>query len=170
MLFRSGVPAGETSHSPPLARETDRAALAHRSEAYLEQHIAEGGLPAALVRALLYVRLPEGRTDERGLAALSQIAAALPPARKIGFARFKELVKRQFLLLFLDEEGALAAIPQLLPEDLRERDEGLALLRQVLAARGTLSAESRRRLERVETIFGTAPAAGPAAPASAAAQ
>ena len=42
--------------------------------AHLEQQIESGGLPEAAVRALLYIRMPDGVADERGFAALQQIA------------------------------------------------------------------------------------------------
>jgi hypothetical protein len=113
------------------------------------------------VRALIYVRLPEGKVDERGFAALKQIGAELPPAKRIGFAKFKEVVKEQYLILLLDTERAIAALPKLLSDDRRQCEEALALVRRVLASRGALPEEGSRRLERIETIFaGPAPARG----------
>ena len=38
--------------------------------AHLEQQIESGGLREAAVRALLYIRMPDGVADERGFAAL----------------------------------------------------------------------------------------------------
>jgi hypothetical protein len=124
----------------------------------MEQRIEQGGLLEAAVRALIYVRLPEGKVDERGFAALMQISSELPPAKRVGFARFKEIVREQFLTLFLDQERAIAAIPKLLPDDRGECEEALALVRRVLAARGALSEEGSRRLERVESLFTGPPA------------
>jgi hypothetical protein len=111
------------------------------------------------VRALIYVRLSEGKVDERGFAALKQISSELAPAKRVGFARFKDIVREQFLILFWDETRAVAAIPKLLPDDRRECEEALGLVRRVLAAPGTLSAEASRRLERVESLFAGAPSA-----------
>ena len=127
----------------------------------MEQRIDQGGLLEAAVRALIYVRLPEGKVDERGFAALKQIGAELPPAKRIGFAKFKEVVKEQYLILLLDTERAIAALPKLLPDDRRQCEEALALVRRVLASRGALPEEGSRRLKRIETIFaGPAPARG----------
>ena len=83
----------------------------------------------------------------------------MPPARRVGFARFKEIVKEQFLILLLDQERAIAAIPKLLPDDRRQCEEALGLVRRVLAARGALSDEGSRRLERVESLFAGPPPA-----------
>jgi hypothetical protein len=105
------------------------------------------------VRALIYVRLPEGKADERSFAALKQIGAELPAAKRVGLTRFKEIVKEQYLILVLDAERAMTALPKLLPANRRQCEEALALVRRVLAARGALSEEGRRRLERLEAIF-----------------
>jgi pimeloyl-ACP methyl ester carboxylesterase len=152
-----GLRADETSISRRIARDLAREAAAKQAAAHLEQGIDHGGLIEAAVRALIYVRLPEGKVDERGFAALKQISAELPPAKRTGLVRFKEIVKEQYLMLLLDEERAVAALPKLLPEDRGQCEEALALVRRVLAARGALPAEGRRRLERIEAMFGGPP-------------
>jgi len=81
----------------------------------------------------------------------------LPPAKRVGFARFKEIVKEQYLLLFIDAERAITAIPKLLPDHRRQCQEALTLVRRVLAARGALGEEGRRRLERIEAMFAGPP-------------
>jgi hypothetical protein len=140
-----------------IERDLARAAIARQTAAYLEQRIEQGGLLEAAVRALIYVRLPEGKADERGFAALKQISGELQPAKRVGFGRFKHIVREQFLILFLDPERAIAAIPKLLPDDRRECAEALGLVRRVLAAPGALSAEASGRLERIESLFAGAP-------------
>ena len=99
------------------------------------------------------MRLPEGKVDERGFAALKQISAELPAAKRVGLSRFKEIVKEQYLILLVDAERAIAALPKLLPGNRRRCEEALALVRRVLAARGELLEEGRQRLERVEAMF-----------------
>ena len=85
----------------------------------------------------------------------------MPAAKGVGFVRFKEIVKEQYLILLLDAERAIAALPKLLPDNRRQCDEALALVRRVLAARGALSEEGSRRLERIEAMFaGPPPAVG----------
>jgi hypothetical protein len=152
-----GLRADETSVSRRIGRDAAREAAAKQAAARLEEKIDQGGLIEAAVRALIYVRLPEGRVDERGFAALKQISAELPAAKRVGFVRFKEIVKEQYLMLLFDAERAIAAIPNLLPGNRRQRDEALALVRRVLAARGTLPEEGRRRLERIEAMFAGPP-------------
>ncbi len=84
-----------------------------------------------------------------------------PPAKRVGFAQFKEIVKEQYLILLIDEERAVAALPKLLQDDRRQCNEALALVRRVLSARGALSPQAMRRLERIAAVFaGPPPAEG----------
>jgi pimeloyl-ACP methyl ester carboxylesterase len=148
-----GLRAENTSVSRRIGRDVAREAAAKEAAVHLEQRIDEGGLIEAAVRALIYVRLPEGKVDERGFAALKQISAELPAAKRVGLARFKEIVKDQYLILLMDAERAIAALPKLLPANRRQCEEALALVRRVLDARGALPEEGRRRLERIEALF-----------------
>jgi pimeloyl-ACP methyl ester carboxylesterase len=152
-----GLRADATSVSRRVARDVAREAAASQAAAHLDQRIEQGTLIEAAVRALIYVRLPEGKVDERGFAALKQISAELPAAKRIGVVRFKEIVKEQYLILLLHEERAIAALPKLLPDDRRQCAEALAMVRRVLSARGALPEEGRRRLERIEAIFAGPP-------------
>jgi hypothetical protein len=152
-----GLRADATSVSRRIGRDVAREAAAKQAAVHLEQRIDQGGLIEAAVRALIYVRLPEGKVDERGFAALKQISAELPAAKRIGLARFKEIVKEQYLILLMDAERAIAALPKLLPSNRRQCEEALALVRRVLSARGALPEEGRRRLERVEAMFAGPP-------------
>jgi pimeloyl-ACP methyl ester carboxylesterase len=152
-----GLRADETSVSRRIGRDVAREAAASQAAAHLEQGMDQGGLIEAAVRALIYVRLPEGRVDERGFNALKQIGAELPAAKRVGLVRFKEIVKEQYLMLLLNEERAIAALPKLLPDDRRQCEEALTLVRRVLAARGALPEEGRRRLERIEAMFAGPP-------------
>ncbi|MBV9203380.1 MAG: DUF3141 domain-containing protein, partial [Alphaproteobacteria bacterium] len=152
-----GLRSDGTAVSRRIGRDVAREAAAKQAAIDLDQRIDQGSLIEAAVRALIYVRLPEGKVDERGFAALKQISAELPAAKRVGLARFKEIVKEQYLILLLDPERAIAALPKLLPGNRRQCDEALALVRRVLAARGALPEEGRRRLERVEAMFAGPP-------------
>src|SRR5689334_12580056 len=157
----AGLRADNTSVSRRMGRDVAREAAAKEAAAHLEQRIDQGGLIEAAVRALIYVRLPEGKVDERGFAALKQISAELPAAKRVGLVRFKEIVKEQYLILLMDEEQAIAALPKLLPNDRQQCEEALGMVRRVLATRGPLPAEGRRRLERIEAMFaGPSPKVG----------
>src|SRR5262249_49324609 len=144
-----------------VAHDLMRETIARQMAAQLEQQIDKGGLIEAALRAVIYVRQPEGKIDERGFAVLKEIGAALPAAKRIGLARLKEVVREQFLILLRDEDRAIAALPKLLPENRKEREAGVAAVRRITAARGALPAEGNRRLARIEALFSLPePAAG----------
>jgi hypothetical protein len=69
---------------------------------------------------------------------------------------FKALVRDQFFMLVIDQDEALKAIPAMLPEDREIRQQAFDLIRQVLAARGGLSADDEGRLAEVARLFGAA--------------
>ena len=126
-----------------LVREADEA----RMRVELERRFEVGGLPQAVLRALIYVRMPERSVDERGFAALQAIRAMQPVNDRMSMAELKACLKEQYLLVRLDEERAVRAIPRLLPDSEHARRTALDALLQVLGARGALPAEGRRRLE-----------------------
>ena len=58
------------------------------------------------------------------------------------------------MLLLLDRESALGAIPTMLPAEPEKRLEAFNVIRQVMSARGKSSAEDGARLARLEQLFG----------------
>ena len=133
-----------------LARETAAGAARLEGEAAME----EGGAIEAFVRAVMYIARPAGRVDERGLAALQELGATLPAGQRPGFARFKEIVRRQFLALERDEDRAIGALPELAP-DAEDRRRVLDGLRHLLSLRPSLSADQQQRLQRVTALLET---------------
>jgi hypothetical protein len=133
-----------------LARETAQAEL----RAELEHKFDVGHIEEAVLRALIYIRLPESSIDERGFAVLKLIRESRPVSKRISLARFKEMVREQFLLVCLDEERAVNSLSALLGADAAEHKAALDVLQRVLAARGALSDEGKRRQGRIEALFG----------------
>ena len=89
-----------------------------------------GGLAEAVLRALIYIRLPEGGVDERGFAALQAIRRACRRRGGSAWQPAEGLFREQYLLLRLDEDRAVRAIPRLLPDERAARETALdALLR-----------------------------------------
>ena len=91
-----------------VGRDIAREAAQSKGIAELEARIEQGGLVEAGLRALLYVG--RGRSqevaDERVFATLRQLRRHLPENRQLSLARFKEVVREQYLLLRHDEERA----------------------------------------------------------------
>ncbi len=102
------------------------------------------------MRAIIYIRPPEGRVDERGFAMLKLIRASRPASKRLSLIRFKEVVKDQFLLVSLDED----ALPKLLPADETGRQDALDAVERVLSAAGPLSEDAKSGLARVKAAFG----------------
>ena len=147
----TGMANGSAPHH--VDRDLAHEAIVVRLRAELEKLYDVGGLPAAGVRALLYIRMASGSADERGLAVLKALREMRPANERLHLAELKEIIRVQSLLLQLDEERAVNAIRRLLPDHPEERAKALDVLRQVINARGTPSEEESRRLKRIESIF-----------------
>jgi hypothetical protein len=119
----------------------------------LKSKISEGGLREAAIRGLLYVGSARGLVDERSLEALRNVRRGDTGAR-LTLTEFKMLVREQFFMLLLDQEGALAAIPKLLPDNAKARQAAFAAIREVLSASAVMPGEVVKRLKRVAELFG----------------
>jgi hypothetical protein len=139
----------------PHARDEAHEALVQQKVAALRARIDQGGLREGVIRICLYAGATEGFADTRGFRMAErvrdeQFAAelpALPPAER------RDLFKEQFFMLLLDEEGALAALPKLLPTE-EERRSALEAARRILSAAGELTPARKARLKRVAEILG----------------
>jgi hypothetical protein len=147
-----------TSERPrKAARSRLHEALVERRVEDLRARTERGGLTEALVRALLYVCMARNAVDERGFAAITRMRDAREEHRRMPLADFKTLVREQYLMLIVEEEAALRAIPALLPDTLDERRAAFATLRQIIEASGTPDDAMAARLRRVATLFGLGP-------------
>ena len=157
-LLQAMVGLGVQQATPRrVERDLVREAREAQLRAELERCFEVGGLEEAVLRALVYIRLPEGSVDERGFAVLRLVRASRPAAKRMSLARFKEVMREQYMLVRLDEERAVSALPKLLGEDAVGRKAGLDVLHRVLATRDGMSDEGARRLARVETLFDVQP-------------
>ncbi|MGZ3480417.1 MAG: DUF3141 domain-containing protein, partial [Myxococcaceae bacterium] len=136
----------ETGAEHRIERDLVREADAAKERAELEARYEVGGVAEAAVRALVYVVKAEGSADERGFSTFAAARKARGAEERLPLSELKQILKEQFLLLSLDEARAIATLPALLPQDLEKRREALDLVHRMVSARGTLSAEARRRL------------------------
>jgi hypothetical protein len=143
--------------APPRRIERDllREANVSRLRAELEHRFEIGGPEEAALRALIYIRLPEGSIDERGFSALKLIQGSRPVTSRKTLAQMKEIIREQYLLVRLDEERAIVALPGLLGVDGDQQKAVLDAVHQVLGASGVLSGAAKRRLTRVEALLET---------------
>jgi pimeloyl-ACP methyl ester carboxylesterase len=142
---------------PAATRPLRQAAKSPLHQELLQKRIAElksripiGGLREAVIRGLLYAGMTRAAIDERGFELTRRIRQA---HGDIPLSDFKALVREQFNMLLIDQEGALRAIPAMLPSDAEERRKAFDLIKQVLGARGEMSLEDEKRMSEVARLF-----------------
>ena len=117
----------------------------------LRASISKGGPREAVLRALLYVRMPERLVDERSFNLLRRMREEA--GRGLTLAAFKRLVREQFLMLLLDERSAVAAIPVMLARDPDLASRMTGHLRQVIDVVGLSSKVAKARFAEIEPLF-----------------
>jgi len=117
----------------------------------LRANISKGGPREAVLRALLYVRIPERLVDERSFNLLRRMREEA--GRGLTLAAFKRLVREQFLMLLLDERSAVAAIPVMLARDPDLASRMTGHLRQVIDVVGLSSKVAKARFAEIEPLF-----------------
>ena len=137
-----------------VERELTRETAVQRIRAELNDRIERGSVTEAALRALIYIGGAERKFDERSFTILKEINSERPPSQRFSLAKFKELLKEQYRIMMLDQERATATIPKMLPMDRAERSEAMAVIRRILSAGGVLPDEGKRRLTRMEGLFG----------------
>ena len=154
-LLQAMVGLGGQPDSTPRRVERDlaREAAAGLLRSDLEHRFDQGGLEEALLRALIYVRLPDGAFDERAYRMLKSIRQSRKANERLSLPQFKQMLKEQFQLLSLDEERAIEALPKLVKGEEPEAATALDALGRVAAAPGPLDLEGKRRLKRVEALL-----------------
>jgi pimeloyl-ACP methyl ester carboxylesterase len=148
---------GLAAAEPATALERDEAyeVLIGQKVAALRSRLAEGGLLEAAVRMLLYAGADTIAVDSRGFRMMQRVREEYDrdfPTERLSASARRELFKEQYLMLLLDEDRALAALPKLVPQA-AEREAALEMVRRVLTAKGELTPARKVRLARVEAIL-----------------
>jgi hypothetical protein len=102
----------------------------------------------------VYIGLAGHSVDERAFNELQRLRAE---EGGMTLQEFKEVLREQFFALLLDQDAALAAIPQMLPADPAERAQLLDAIRAVASAPGELTGERAERLRQIERLFAPDP-------------
>jgi hypothetical protein len=158
-----GVDPADKSAKRRAAKSPLDRALIERRIAELRGRIGAGGLREAVVRAMLYVGMARGSVDERGLEAVRRIRLVDEATARLTLPEFKAMVREQYFMLLIDQDAALAALPNLVPPDPETRGKAFAVLNQILTARGELTDESARRMQQIAGLFGVEADGSPAA-------
>ena len=154
--LQAAVGIDTTSVRPPrkAAKNLIHSDLISKRTQELRAEMSHGGLREALIRALLYVAMSHGTADERGFEAIRQVRQRQSSADRLPLPEFKALVRQQYMMLLIDEEAALAAIPALLPSDIASRQSAFEILAKVLEAPGIPAEDLAVRLSKVKELFG----------------
>ena len=142
--------SGAHSRSSPDRDSAHQALVAQRIN-QLKSDIPKGGPREAVMRALLYIRMPEGLVDERSFNLLRRMRGET--AQELDLAAFKTLVRDQFSMLLLDERRAVDAIPTMLDKDPDLASHFAGKLRRMIDMLGLRSYESKNRLAEITRIF-----------------
>jgi hypothetical protein len=148
-----GIDPAEAQPLPRATKHPLHQELLQKRIAELRARVLAGGLREAVVRALIYAGLSRASVDERAFETVRRIRQA---NGDMPLSEFKALVREQFLILLVDTEAALAALPAMLPPDADLRRKGFEVIQEVMRARGKLSVEDDSRLLRIAHAFGMA--------------
>jgi hypothetical protein len=143
-----GTAQAEPRPRPGMAPE--RVALIKDRIAELKAGITKGGVREAALRSLLYVGMAEPGVDERAFNTLREMRRENDG---VTLEAFKQMVREQYFSLVLDPEGAVAAIPGMLPADAGKRARILAAVRRTASADGEMGDKQAERLEQLEKLF-----------------
>jgi hypothetical protein len=147
--FRPNVP----SDLHYTARDLSRLLETDQLRAKLEERYDRGSSLEACLRALAYIRAPEGSADERGFMMAKAMRAETSSKERVPIPKLKETIKEQALLVALDETRAIKALPHILPKSPAERDKILKNLHRLIDASGRIEKEGTRRLAEIEAII-----------------
>jgi hypothetical protein len=106
-----GLRTQETETPRRIERDLAREAAAAELRSNLEARFEQGGAAEAVLRALIYIRLPDGAIDERGFRMLKIVRDARAASDRMSLARFKAVAREQMQLVLLDAERAVTPYP-----------------------------------------------------------
>jgi hypothetical protein len=101
------------------------------------------------------------REGVRGVYSMRYTGGMLGGSWLRALAEFKQDLRKQYFMLRLDEERAVAAIPKLLEGHETEWPTTPALIRKIVTAAGPLGEAGQRRLAQLEQLVASGPSATP---------
>jgi hypothetical protein len=153
-LLQAAVGLSDDPARRKHAVEPRHRALTEQLIADLKARLAQGGLREAAIRAMIYVVMGEGAADERMFTVVRELRAE--HAQDMTLPEFKALVRDQFFMLLMDQQGAIATLPELARGNQAEVADMVAGLRRAVTVTGELSSEGAERLRRIEGLFALA--------------
>jgi hypothetical protein len=150
-LHRPGAEA-----RPRRVRDEAHEALVRMRLEEIKSRVEEGGSVEALIRIMIHVRESGRSVDERGFQMLRKIGKERREGEQISLDRFREILKEQVLLMELDRERALAALPKLVPTAQLRRSV-VEAVQQLLDLRGTPHPDELARFNQIKRLLDLEP-------------
>jgi len=147
-----GLKGSEGDPRPKPGNDATYRVMVEQRIEELKQSIDKGGPLEAAVRALIYIRFPEGAVDERSFALLRRVREET--GKGMPLAEFKQLLREQFFMLLIDERAAIEAIPSMIEKDPERAAVMEDKLHRVLDTVGLQTSAARSRLQEIEALFG----------------
>jgi pimeloyl-ACP methyl ester carboxylesterase len=146
-----GLKASDASPRRRPGKNAAHLALVAKRIDELRDTIAEGGAREAMLRALLYVRMPEGVVDERGFNFLRRLRE--DTGKGLTLAEFKKVLREQFFRLLLDERRAVEAIPDMLGRDPHVASRMAGNFQRIIDVVGLRTSLAKERLAEIEELI-----------------
>ena len=146
-----GLKASDRAVREKPGEDAARRALVAQRMAELKRAIPQGGPREAVLRALLYIRMPEGVVDERGFNFLRRMREEAGAG--ITLADFKKLLREQFFMLLLDERRSIDAIPHMMATDPKLAARLTESLVRIIDVVGPKSPQVEARLAEIQALL-----------------
>jgi pimeloyl-ACP methyl ester carboxylesterase len=146
-----GLKASDGSPRQRPGMDPAHLALVKQRIEELQDRIPEGGPREAMMRALLYVRMPDGVIDARGFNFLRRMREE--SGKGLTLSAFKQLLREQFLMLLINERRAVEAIPAMLAKDPDLASRTAGALHRIVEVVGLHSKEAKVRLAEIENLI-----------------
>ncbi len=149
--------AGQSSGSTEPARPHPGDSPEHRRwlagrQARMRESLNQGGVAEATVRALSYILSIRGQVDDRLFRCAAQLIKGKLDAA--GADALRHMVRTQPLLIRMDAEAAVAAIPTLLATTSpSHRSDALSVILSVLDCGDGMTPLEQERLQRIQALF-----------------
>ncbi len=145
-----GLKSGSEKRGPS-AMPPAHAALVNQRILEIKRRAADGGPSEAALRCLIYAKMPDKVIDERGFNLLR--AMREEAGNGYSLKKFKRVFRDQFLLLLLDEQSAMNAVPTMLRKDPDDARRMHGALHRMIDAVAPRSESAKTRWAEVEHLF-----------------
>ncbi|MDD3288526.1 MAG: DUF3141 domain-containing protein [Alphaproteobacteria bacterium] len=136
-----------------IGRDMDRERTIHQKLEELQNQVEAGGLAEAMARGLIYVSRGSNSMDEREFVMLRKLRSESKLFPQMPRDEYKAMARQQYMMLMLDEERALNAMPTLLRSGRGSGSEVISAIRSVIEAAGKPTDNEYRRLKKLEKLL-----------------